>query len=262
MKKILITGASRGLGKALTEFFSNEGHLVYGTVRNLEGFTETDNTRYFYLDLQDVDSIKKTAHQILQEVDSFDAIIHNAGIAYKDPADVLTEQEVRSTFDVNFFGPWLLTRELLPRLMQSRAGKLVFISSIASVDHWPGLGVYSASKAALECIAFEWAVLLKKWGISVSIIRPNPLPTDMQIRRSSNSPSSPYKKYTCNELIWESISDVCKTALKIINSRSPKFEYTSGVHSQEAINAIQKKGAYNKLMEKYQEKLKGDVGKD
>jgi hypothetical protein len=255
MKKILITGISRGLGKILAEFFEQQGCMVYGTVRNLKKFHNTERVRYFYLDLQKKQSINKAMDLIYEDAGTIDAVIHNAGIAYLDPADVMSDRERRHVFDVNFFGPLCLTEAILPHLRTAKQGKLIFISSVVSVDHWPSLGVYSASKAALECVAFEWAVLLKQWNIDVSIIRANPLPTDMQIMRSMNANASPYDKSFCNELLWEKTQDVCDLVLEIINCSSPKFEYVTGEFSKKSIDAVLKKDAYQKLIDKYRKKL-------
>lgn len=255
MKQILITGISRGLGKILAEFLSQRGYIVYGTVRDLKNFKDTTNIRYFNLDLQNNKSIDIAVDQIYQVAGSIDAVIHNAGIAYLDPADVMTNSESHHVFDVNFFGPLYLTNKILPKFRMANKGKLIFISSIVSIDHWPSLGVYSASKSALECVAFEWAVLLKQWNIGVSIIRANPLPTDMQILKSENTHLSPYKQSFCNDLLWEKTEDVCDLVIKIINASSPDFEYTTGEHSKKAIDAILKKDAYKKLISKYQKEL-------
>ncbi len=256
MKKILITGASRGLGKFLVDYLSQHGFLIYGTVRDLKYFKDTANIRYFQLDLQNYQSIDVALQKIYQEVGSIDAVIHNAGIAYLDPADVMSSSEIHHVFDVNFFGPLYLTNKILPKFRLANKGNLIFISSVVSIDHWPSLGVYAASKAALECVAFEWAVLLKQWNIGVSVIRPNPLPTGMQIMKSENTNLSPYKRSFCNDLIWEKIEVVCEQVLKILNTSSPDFEYITGEHSKKAVDAILKKNAYKKLIKKYQKDLR------
>ncbi len=251
MKKILLTGASRGLGKALIEFIAQQNCIVYGTVRSLAGYKDTANIKYIELDLQSTASIDKAVAEIFQKTDSLDAIIHNAGLAYKDAADALSDEERRHTFDVNFFGPVYLTEKILPYMRKAQKGKLIFISSVVSIDHWPFLGVYSASKAALENVAFEWAVLLKKWNIDVSVIRPNPLKTDMQILSAANPAANAYDTTFCTELLWEEIEDVCTLVFKILNDPAPLFEYQTGPFSQAAVDAVLKEGAYQKLLEKY-----------
>lgn len=252
---IVITGVARGLGKILTEFLSQRNCQIFGTVRNLTNLEDTDNVKFFYMDLQDKASIAKAAEQILERACRIDAIIHNAGIAYLDPCDVIDDKERRDLFDVNFFGPIFLTEKLLPSFRTEKKGKIIFISSIASVDTWPGLGIYSASKAALERVAFEWAVLLKTWNIDVCVIRPNPLPTNMQILRSSRASSSPYGMYFCGELLWEKTEYVCELILKILRSSSIRFEYTTGDFSKKVVNSIIKKEALQTLIKKYRENL-------
>ncbi len=203
MRNILITGAARGLGRHLGEFLSKKNYSVYGTTRNPKASKNSDLFRLIYLDLKESDSIN-LLHDHLKKMNvSIDVLIHNSGVAYLDPADVLDEEECRHTFEVNFFGPICLTTKLLPMMKRNSRGNIIFISSIVSIDHWPYLGVYSASKAAIESVAFEWAVLLKRWNIHVSVIRPNPLPTNMQILRSKNAGKSPYPELNKRELIWE-----------------------------------------------------------
>lgn len=255
MKKILITGISRGLGKILTEFLSQQDYFIYGTVRNPHEFTDTDHIKYLYMDLEDQSTITHVVEQIFEEAGTIDAIIHNAGIAYLDPADVMSDTERRHLFDVNFFGPLYLTEKALPYMRAAHKGKLIFISSIVSLDHWPSLGVYSASKSALECVAFEWSVLLKKWNIDVSIIRANPLPTNMQILRSINTASSVYGEVFCNELKWEKTEDVCDIIASILNSETPKFEYATGEFSQQTVDLILQENAYQSLVDEYRKKI-------
>ena len=250
MKKILITGAARGLGAALRDFLLAKGYYVYGTTRDCQNVTTAKNLEFLSLDLTDKASIDSLSDYFNDK--SLDAIIHNSGIAYLDPADVLEDEERRHIFDVNFFGPVYLTQKLLPLMRKANKGTLIFISSIVSIDPWPYLGVYAASKAALETVAFEWAVLLKKWNIDVSIIQPNPLPTDMQICRSKNANKSPYPSLENRLLEWENIEDVCKIIYSILRDPSPKFSYQTGHYSKSTADNILKETAYQFLLEKHQ----------
>lgn len=250
-KKIIVTGASRGLGKMLTQLLSQQGWIVYATVRDLKNVNDSEGIKYFYLDLEKNESIDEVISEIFEKAESIDGIVHCAGKAYLDPADVMTDRERRSVFDVNFFGPVYLTEKALKYMRIAKKGKVVFISSIASLDPWPALGVYSASKSALERVAFEWAVLLKYWGIDVSIVRPNPLPTPMNMLRSSRKEDSPYGDIFCNELRWESIEDACNVIIDILKSDSLKFEYSTGEFSQRTTDMILQNGIYEKLLSEY-----------
>ncbi len=138
-------------------------------------------------------------------------------------------------------------------MRKANNGHLIFISSIVSIDHWPFLGVYSASKAAIESVAFEWAVLLKKWNIHVSVIRPNPLQTDMQILRSKNINPSPYSDLPTRDLKWESIDDVCKIISKIVKEPSTQFAFQTGPHSQKTAEYFLNESAYDISLAQYQQ---------
>lgn len=252
-KKVLITGVSRGLGKVLAEYLQKEGWFVYGTARDLAKVKDTEFLKHIELDLQKKKSIQDASDHLFSLTDTLDAVIHNSGVAYLTPAEEMKETEIHHTFDVNFFGPMLLTELLLPRFRKAKKGKIIYVSSIASVDPWPSLSVYSASKAAFERVAFEWAVLLKKWNITTSIIRPNPLPTDMQILKSEGD-ATIFQNAFLNELEWEKVEDVCNLINEILNSKSPKFEYTTGPLSKETVDSLLVKNGYQKLIEKYIEK--------
>ncbi len=255
MKKVLITGAARGLGRSLADHLRQKNVHVIGTARNITTSQYIEGIEFLQLDLTDTQSIDRLAESLTASHESLDGIIHNAGVAYLDPADVLDESEYRHTFEVNFFGPLHLTKRLLPLLKVRKKTHLIFISSIVSVDHWPHLGVYAASKAALEAIAFEWAVLLKKWNIFVTVVQPNPLPTDMQILRSKNMHVSPYAELTNRELQWERIDTTCELISKILNSSSPNFQYQTGPYSEKAIHDYLHKGAYQNALEKWRREI-------
>lgn len=255
MKNVLITGAARGLGRCLAEFLSKNGYFIYGTTRDLQMTEDTDKFKFIYLDLRDRDSIDQLYNHLTTLNASIDVLIHNSGVAYLDPADLLDEEESRHIFEVNFFGPIYLTKKILPMMRKANSGNIIFISSIVSIDHWPYLGVYAASKAAIESVAFEWAVLLKKWNIHVSVIRPNPLPTDMQILRSKNVDNSPYPDLRERDLSWEKVDDVCLVISQILNSPSPYFAYQTGPFSEETAQHFLNKNAYQNALEQYQKKF-------
>jgi short-subunit dehydrogenase len=255
MKNILITGAARGLGKYLSDYFIKKGFSVFATTRDEEKINDSHKLRFFYLDLTKPNSIASLVKFFEIEKIKIDVLINNAGVAYLDPADVLDDNEHRHIFDVNFFGTIDLTKRIIALMRPANEGKLIFISSIVSVDCWPYLGSYAASKAAIESVAFEWAVLLKKWNISVSVVQPNPLPTDMTLNQSKNTDKSPYPKLIQNDLKWENINDVCEIILKIILDSSPKFRYQTGVYSKKAAQNFLKKDAHEKALKRYQKRF-------
>ncbi|MDN3507099.1 MAG: SDR family NAD(P)-dependent oxidoreductase [Simkaniaceae bacterium] len=252
MKNILITGAIRGLGKSLTELLLSKGYSVFGTTRNLKNTTEQKNLKLFYLDFCNKESISNIVDYFRKTGTPLHGIVHNAGIAYLDPVEILDEEEYRRTFEVNFFGPIALTKQLLPNLKKTQKSNLIFISSIVSIDCWPYLGAYAASKRAIEAVAFEWASLLKSWNVQVSIIQPNPLPTDMAIQRSKNVSKSHYPELGNRHLEWESIEETVELIYKILEDEAPRFQYQTGKYSKQTASKFLNEKAYQNSLEENQ----------
>ena len=246
MKKVLVTGVSRGLGKLTKDFLIEAGWYVYGTRRD-NHTSEANNYIDLPLDLESEASI----NNLIRYFDDkpLDAIIHNAGIAYKDPAHVLTSAECSQTFQVNFFGPCQLTTGLIPKLSESPLGRLIFISSIVSVDPWPHLGVYAASKAAMDRVAFEWSVLLD--NIETSVIRPNPIPTDMQIQRGSEA--DPDVDDFKSELKWDTVEGTLNAINDALTTPHPNFEYYPGQNAKEAANCLQVENSANERKNEFRQ---------
>ena len=249
MKNILITGIARGLGKHLAEFFLSKGAIVYGTTRNVSIVKKRNNLHVFFLDLCNKKSIANLVNFFRKKRIPLDALIHNAGTAYLDPIEIMEEKEYREIFEVNFFGPVALTTGLLSNLRMSQKSNLLYISSIVSIDCWPYLGAYAASKRAMESIAFEWAVLLKNWNICVSVIQPNPLPTDMDIKRSKNSKKSCYPELENRLLQWEGIQETIELIDSILKDKAPQFQYQTGKYSRKTAKTFLKEKAYQNSLE-------------
>ena len=255
MKNILITGAARGLGKHIADYLAAKGYSVYGTTSRISN-TETLSTKsLLYLDYTDKRSIIELAKHFTQSGIQIHGVIHNSGIAYLDPVDVLLEKEHRDIFDINYFGPIELTKRLLPSLKRNRSSHLVFISSITSLECYLYLGAYSASKRAVEAIAFEWACLLNIYNINVSVVQPNPLPTNMDIMRSKNTESNLYPDLVDRSLKWESIQDTVNLILQILENPKPKFLYHTGEFSQQSAERLCNLTAQQNLLKEYQEQF-------
>jgi NAD(P)-dependent dehydrogenase (short-subunit alcohol dehydrogenase family) len=257
MKNVLITGVRRGLGKEIKEYLLKKKFFVYGSSRTLSK-KEEEGSKTLFLDYTNKRSINAFSQYFIKNNIKLDTIIHNAGIVYLDPIETLLPEEIAKIFDVNFFGPVLLTKKLLPLLKAQKNGKLIFISSIVSVTPWPSIGMYAASKTALDACAFELAIMLDKWNIKVSVIHPNPLPTNMLIRKSKNKIDLGYPELKNRELKFEKVKDVCDIIHEIIKLKEPQFCYQTGVYSEKTYNNIIKKNNLFKSLKKYQEQLRSN----
>jgi NAD(P)-dependent dehydrogenase (short-subunit alcohol dehydrogenase family) len=178
MSTVLVTGASRGIGKAIAEHLAEQGWDVIAGVRRPEDEAVLGATRGVTpvrLDVTDAEQVAALDEVLPQRVD---AVVNNAGVVIGGPLEAVPIDELRRQFDVNVIGQIAVTQALLPRLRQSR-GRVVFVSSVNGQIATPMLGPYCASKFALEASADALRMELRPWGIRVSIVQPAQTATDM-----------------------------------------------------------------------------------
>jgi NAD(P)-dependent dehydrogenase (short-subunit alcohol dehydrogenase family) len=180
MASVLITGASRGIGRASALALDRAGHDVIAGERTEEAARElaagaTDRLRTVHLDVTDPGSIRAAAELA---GDRLDTLVNNAGIALGGVVEALDLDELRRQLDVNVVGQVAVTQALLPAL-RATAGRVVFISSVSGRVSAPVMTPYTASKFAVEAIADGLRVELRPWGIRVVLVEPGSMDTDM-----------------------------------------------------------------------------------
>jgi NAD(P)-dependent dehydrogenase (short-subunit alcohol dehydrogenase family) len=151
----------------------------------------------------------------------------------------MTSAEMQELFNVNVFGVFKLMQYLLPLLRKQREGKILFVSSIRGVESHVYMGAYSASKAAIESMALDWAVTLAKWNIEVSVVQPGPLDTGIQLKAGSffSNKDDPYAPYANFPVKCQSAEEAAKDIIeKIINGHLP-FRFQT---SKEAEGVVKK----------------------
>ena len=234
-KVVLLTGASRGLGKTLAEALLKEGCIVYSGVRNVTQAPK--GTIPIKLDLSSEENIKTGANEFIAKSKKIDILIHNAGVSYYGPPDTFTLEEAHDQFQVNFFAPFQLTQLLLPLMRKEKQGRILFISSYRTVANYAYLGMYSASKSALEMIAFDWAVLLAKWNIKVSVIQPGPLNTNINLIPGTfyQKKNNPYLPYGTSPIEFQETKDACNEILRNIKANKPDFRVQTSKASREHV---------------------------
>jgi NAD(P)-dependent dehydrogenase (short-subunit alcohol dehydrogenase family) len=183
MKTVIITGASRGIGKATADKFIAEGWQVIGT-------STSGKNGLISLDLSDTDSIKKAVSQIKQQVKSIDVLINNAAIAPEPDTEEINLTHLRQTLEVNLIGTINFTEQLIPHI--TAGGQIINISSgmgsliEASDGIDPG---YRISKAALNMFTKVLASRLKQ--VTISSFDPGWVKTDMGGPRAFRQPHEP-----------------------------------------------------------------------
>lgn len=177
MPTILITGAARGIGLAITERLAASGWDVIAGVRDERSADElrAPNVTPVILDITNPDQVAELDQVLPQRLD---AVVNNAGIVVGGPMEALTPDQLRHQLDVNVIGQHAVTRAVLPRLRTSR-GRIVFVSSISGRVATPMTGAYNASKFALEGMADALRMELAPWKIRVVLIEPGQTDTDI-----------------------------------------------------------------------------------
>ncbi|WP_133273635.1 oxidoreductase [Hymenobacter radiodurans] len=189
-KNWFITGVSTGFGASLAELLLQKGDKVAATFRQqqqADEFTQKagDNGRGFVCDVTNEAEVKQAVADAVQALGHLDVIVNNAGYGSLGSIEEITAEEVHRQFDVNVFGPLHVLRAVLPHLRERKSGHVINITSIGGLKTFPGVGVYNASKFALEAIGESLAQQVGPLGIKVTNIEPSGFRTDWAGRSAS-----------------------------------------------------------------------------
>lgn len=237
MKKvILITGASRGLGKATYDKLKlNKEYKVYGSSR-----FPKDN-ELLQLDIKSIESVTACISKIIDIEGHIDVLINNVGTNLIGSLEGTSMEEFQREIDVNLYGTIRMIQEVLPFFRKQSSGKIINISSLGGKVSLPYNSSYASSKAAIEAMSESLYYELKGSGISISIVAPIALAIEEEV---------PNIKYINNEKTWNKDSlnllktmkssvkpNVSKAAVvnrieRIIGAPKVKFRYGVGLGSK------------------------------
>lgn len=232
MQRVLITGASKGIGRAIALALNNLDYTVIGT---WYPFDKTDdrikNIAYIPLDFND----KRSIDTCVQSVKEVDILINNVGQSQIGPAEELSLDKVREHFQVNLFGMIQLTQAFLPGMRERKRGKIINIGSLAAKFAVPFQSTYVASKSAVA--GFSWALRneVADYGIKVVVIEPNDIRTDIQpslvlgedsVYRDSVKKMKRVRDANMAKAPGPEI--VARNVVKILKKKNPKPCYTVG----------------------------------
>lgn len=182
-KSVVVTGASKGIGRASALRLDRAGFRVFAGVRSpADGEAlraeASDRLIPVRIDVTDEASVAEAARYVADVVgaEGLYGLVNNAGIAVAGPLEFLPSAELRRQLEVNVIGQLAVTRAFLPLLRRAR-GRIVNMGSISGLMALPFTGAYAASKHALEAVSDALRVELAPWGIHVSIIEPGVIAT-------------------------------------------------------------------------------------
>jgi 3-oxoacyl-[acyl-carrier protein] reductase len=187
--KVIITGGSSGLGKAMAKLLIEHGAKVLITGRNIEklnAVAQEIGALPFHANVAEQKDVIATFEAAKKELGGLNVLINNAGIASSwSKINELDIDQMRKVYDVNVFGAAMMGKEAAKIFIGQKSGNIVNIASTAALNGFPGGTIYSSSKFALRGMSQNWQQELRKFNIRVFNINPSAVPTAFNVEDRS-----------------------------------------------------------------------------
>jgi len=175
---IIITGTRKGIGRYLAEQYLQEGDIVYGCSRRICDI-EHLNYHHTRLDVSEETEVVSFVRNVYKNHKRIDVLINNAGCASMNHFLLTPYDTAKKVFNTNFFGTFLMCREVAKFMVKAKGGRIVNYSTVAVALNLHGELVYSASKAAIEQLTRVLADEIGGSGVTVNAVGPTPIDTDL-----------------------------------------------------------------------------------
>lgn len=192
-KVVVVTGVSSGIGRVTAEMFIKRGCKVFGTVRNIEKAKPIQGVELIEMDIRDEGSIQHGVTSIIAQAQRIDVLVNSAGVTLLGAMEESSIVEGQALFNTNVWGILRLIQAVLPHMRLQHAGRIVNISSVLGFLPAPYMGIYSASKHAVEGLSETLDHEVREFGIRVTLVEPSFTKTNLDI----NAPgvASPISAY-------------------------------------------------------------------
>jgi NAD(P)-dependent dehydrogenase (short-subunit alcohol dehydrogenase family) len=201
-KTILITGASSGFGRDTAETLHRAGHTVYASMRGVQGKNRDAaealrklGVKTMELDVSDDASVKAGVENVLAEAGKIDVLVNNAGIASAGVTEAFSTEQAKAIFDTNVIGLLRVTRAVLPSMRRRHDGLIINIGSILGRVTFPFIGIYGASKFAVEALTDSLRYEVSQLGVEVVEVQPSGYPTNFFTNLQSPASTEVTKAY-------------------------------------------------------------------
>ena len=192
---ILVTGASKGIGKSISIKLKELGHNVYGTARNEQALKDLGLSDYFVCDLADTEQLKKLGEFI--KANKIDVLVNNAGEYIYSSIENTDYEKLTHIVDVNLKAPIYLMSCVVPYMKENKFGRIINIGSISGVMGEAGASMYSATKAGLIGLSKAVGLELAEYGITINTINPGWVDTELGISSIEESDFSKEEILDC-----------------------------------------------------------------
>ena len=249
-KIILITGASRGFGKLWAKALLKRGDKVAATARKLEDLADLveefgDAIFPVQLDVNNSAECFAAVTKVNAHFGRIDVLINNAGFGLFGAIEETTEQQARAQMETNFFGLLWVTQAVVPIMRAQKSGHIIQVSSFLGLATLPVLGLYNASKYAVNGLSETLATEVKSFGIHVSLIEPNGFSTDWSgasaFQTEANPVYAPIKKAFADGATpdtWGKPEATVGAVLQLIDAENPPLHFLLGKVAYPAVKQV------------------------
>ena len=172
-KVTLVTGASSGIGRQIAQHLAQRGARVFGTARNPQTAQPVPGVEFVRMDVTDDTSVSEAHREIAQKAGPVEVLVNNAGYGLTGALEETSLQEARDQFETNFFGVVRVTNAVLGGMRQAGCGRIINISSVVGFMPAPFMGMYTASKHAVEGYTETLDHEIRQFGLRAALVQPS-----------------------------------------------------------------------------------------
>lgn len=180
-KVVLVTGVSSGIGRATAVKFAERGCRVFGTLRSIATAQPIAGVELVQMDIRDEATVQRGIQEVISKADRIDVLVNSAGVTLLGSVEETSIAEAQSLVDTNVFGVLRTTRAVLPYMRKQGSGRIVNVSSVLGFLPAPYMGLYSASKHAVEGMSETLDHEVRQFGIRVALVEPSFTRTNLDL---------------------------------------------------------------------------------
>lgn len=236
-KTILVTGVSSGIGREIAQLLAERGARVFGTVRDPKSAKPIHGVEVIRMDVTDDASVSEAVQSVVNKAGPVQILVNNAGYALTGALEETSIEEARHQFETNYFGVMRVTNAVLPRMRQAGYGRIVNISSVVGFIPAPYMGIYAASKHAVEGYTWTLDHEVREFGVRAVLIQP--AYTKSKISQNEKTAQTALKEYAgqrqrMREAVQKSIEYgdepllVAEAVCLAVTVKTPRLRYPVG----------------------------------
>ena len=237
-KAVLVTGASTGIGRTITERLAKEGYVVYAGARKEQDLKDLDaipNVRSLRLDVTSAGDIAAAVDTVTRAGRGLYALVNNAGVGLGGPLIEMKEEDFHFLMNVNLYGPYRVTKAFSPLIVASK-GRITTIGSISGILTGPHSGAYSMSKHAIEAFSDVLAAEMAPRGVQVSVVEPGNYNSEISRSAATRMGATGFG----DRSRYKEPDEVAAVVLQALSEANPKRRYMITPNQREAEVTIRK----------------------